>query len=84
MKRALLLSVLFFCAVTAFADEGMWMVHAIDRALEKKMKATGLQLDARMIYDEEKESLSDAGRSARYYRDVFAHDKMASDDGLLC
>ena len=79
MKRTVLLVALCLCAVTAFADEGMWMVHAIDRALEKKMKATGLQLDARMIYDEEKESLSDAVVSLAFG----CSGSMISNDGLM-
>ena len=29
------------------ADEGMWMIHAIDAALEKKMQERGLELSAR-------------------------------------
>ncbi len=42
------------------ADEGMWMVNAIDRALELKMKNAGLKLPANVIYDEEAVSVSDA------------------------
>ena len=60
MKKCLFVAALLFCAVSAFADEGMWMINTIDRALEKRMKATGLKLDAKMLYDEENESLSDA------------------------
>lgn len=33
------------------ADEGMWMIHAIDAALEKKMQERGLLLNAKDIYD---------------------------------
>ena len=33
------------------ADEGMWPVQDIDRALEKKMQERGLQLSAGQIYD---------------------------------
>ena len=35
----------------AHADEGMWPVQDIDRALEKKMQERGLQLSAGQIYD---------------------------------
>ena len=35
----------------ARADEGMWMIHAIDAALEKKMQERGLELSAREIYN---------------------------------
>lgn len=60
MKKILLAAALLFCALSAFADEGMWMIQTIDRTLEKRMRAAGLKLDGKMIYDEEKESLSDA------------------------
>ena len=45
---------------SARADEGMWLVNAISRSLEQKMKARGLEIDAGMIYDEDSASLSDA------------------------
>ncbi len=35
----------------AFADEGMWMINAIDSALEKKMQERGLELSAGEIYN---------------------------------
>ena len=35
----------------AKADEGMWMIHAIDSALEKKMQERGLELSAGEIYN---------------------------------
>ena len=31
---------------SAMADEGMWMINAIDAALEKKMQERGLELSA--------------------------------------
>ena len=36
---------------SAMADEGMWMIHAIDAALEKKMQERGLELSAGDIYN---------------------------------
>ena len=36
---------------SAKADEGMWMIHAIDAALEKKMQERGLKLSAGEIYN---------------------------------
>ena len=36
---------------SAVADEGMWMIHAIDAALEKKMQERGLELSAGEIYN---------------------------------
>jgi len=79
MKKWILAAALVLCAATAFADEGMWMINTIDRALEKRMKATGLKLDARMIYDEEKESLSDAVVSLAFG----CSGSMISNDGLM-
>lgn len=35
----------------AMADEGMWMIHTIDAALEKKMQERGLELSAGEIYN---------------------------------
>ena len=45
------LGLIFFSGVQAKADEGMWMINAIDAALEKKMKERGLELSAREIYN---------------------------------
>ena len=41
----------------ASADEGMWMINAIDKALEKNMKQRGLKLSAREIYNADAEHL---------------------------
>ena len=79
MKRIVLAAALLLCAATAFADEGMWMINTIDRMLEKKMKATGLKLDGKMIYDEEKESLSDAVVALAFS----CTGSMISQDGLM-
>ena len=51
MKRFIILALLALAAVNANADEGMWMVHAIDSALEKKMQERGLELSAGEIYN---------------------------------
>ena len=45
------LSALLLTGINSSADEGMWMVNAITRALETDMKAKGLQLDANEIYN---------------------------------
>lgn len=46
----------------AVADEGMWMINAIDSALEKKMQERGLKLSANEIYnaDADGAAISDA------------------------
>ncbi len=49
-KYAFVLAALIGCQ-NAFADEGMWMIHAIDSALEKKMQERGLELSAGEIYN---------------------------------
>ena len=51
MKRLFLLAALALLPVAAFADEGMWMIHALNQALEKKMQERGLQLSAGEIYN---------------------------------
>ena len=79
LKSFFVVLVLFCGTVSAYADEGMWMINNIDRFLEKRMKATGLKLDGRMIYDEEKESLSDAVVALAFS----CTGSMISNDGLM-
>ena len=79
MKKILLAVALLFCALSALADEGMWMIQTIDRTLEKRMRAAGLKLDGKMIYDEEKESLSDAVVALSFS----CTGSMISRDGLM-
>ena len=80
MKRTLLAVALatFMCA-SASADEGMWMVNAISRALVQKMQAEGCLLDGSDIYDADKVSLSDAIVSL----DFGCTGSMISEKGLL-
>ena len=40
-----------FSSQVAVADEGMWLIHTINAALEKKMQERGLKLSAREIYN---------------------------------
>ena len=63
----------------ARADEGMWLIQCLDRALEKNMQARGLKLGAREIYNEEAGGLSDAIVSLGFY----CSGSMISEDGLL-
>ena len=44
MKRILIAAAALLCCLNASADEGMWMIHAINQALELKMQERGLQL----------------------------------------
>ena len=64
MKKYILTFVLAVLCGSQYvhADEGMWMIHAIDAALEKKMQERGLELSAGEIYnaDAPGASVSDA------------------------
>ena len=51
MKRFIAVFAAALVAVTALADEGMWMVNAIGKALEANMKERGLLLNAKEIYN---------------------------------
>lgn len=82
MKRIFLaLALMFSATLMASADEGMWMINAIDRALEKNMKARGLKLGAREIYDADAKgtTLSDAVVAL----DFGCTGSIISDEGLL-
>ena len=81
MKRLLLIAALLFPSLAAMADEGMWMVHAISEALEKKMQERGLQLSAGEIYnaDAPGATLADAIVSLGFYCTA----SVISDEGLL-
>ncbi len=59
VPSCLLLIALLFSS-PARADEGMWMVNAISRALVDKMQDKGLKLNANEIYDAGAVSLKDA------------------------
>lgn len=66
---------------SAKADEGMWMIHAIDAALEKKMQERGLELSAGEIYnaDAEGATIADAVVSMEFG----CTGSIISDNGLL-
>lgn len=66
---------------SAVADEGMWMINAIDAALEKKMQERGLELSANEIYnaDAPGASVSDAVVSMAFG----CTGSIISDQGLL-
>ncbi len=81
MRKLLLAAVLALLPLAAFADEGMWMIHAINEALEKKMQERGLQLSAGEIYnaDAPGTTVSDAVVSLGFYCTA----SVISDEGLL-
>ena len=80
-KISVCAAVLVLSALSARADEGMWMIHAIDAALEKKMQARGLELSARELYnaDAPGTAVSDAVVSLGFYCTA----SVVSDEGLL-
>ena len=51
MKKILTALAAALLCLSASADEGMWMIHALNQALERKMQERGLQLSANEIYD---------------------------------
>ena len=71
--------VALFACLPARADEGMWMVNTLSRALVQNMQREGLRLPAGTIYDESRVSLSDAIVSL----DFGCTGSMVSEDGLL-
>ena len=66
---------------SAWADEGMWMIQSIDKALSKKMKERGLNLSPNEIYnaDAPGTALSDAVVAL----DFACTGSIISDEGLL-
>lgn len=60
MKRFLVVAYTMLISLIAAADEGMWMVNSLSRALVQKMEKTGLELSGNEIYNADKVSLTDA------------------------
>ena len=82
------LKFIMFCVLAAVigsqkasADEGMWLIHTINAALEKKMQERGLELSAGEIYnaDAPGASVADAVVSMEFG----CTGSMISKDGLL-
>ena len=80
MKKWILsLLLLLSVAPLSRADKGMWLIQCLDQALEKNMKARGLKLGAREIYNEEAGGLADAVVSLGFY----CTGSMISPEGLM-
>jgi hypothetical protein len=61
MKRNTILLLLFLCtAFRAAATEGMWLPFLLEKMNEKEMRAMGMKIRARDIYDVNAGSLKDA------------------------
>ena len=65
----------------AAADEGMWMIHSLNKALELRMRARGLQLGVDEIYDAEAPGAGIA--DAVVSLDFGCSGSIISDKGLL-
>ena len=80
-RRYLFILALLSVCLQAEADEGMWMINAIDQALEKKMQERGLKLSAGEIYnaDAPGTTISDAVVSLEFG----CTGSMISDRGLM-
>lgn len=68
-------------SVSARADEGMWLINAITRALEVKMQERGLQLSASEIYNADAPGASVA--DAVVSLDFGCTGSFVSDNGLV-
>ena len=79
MKNKISLMLALLLSVAARADEGMWMVNAISKALVDKMEARGLKLSGNEIYNADAVSLKDAIVSL----DFGCTGSMVSANGLL-
>jgi hypothetical protein len=60
MKPIRLLILLLFISIKSLADEGMWLPFLLENLNEKEMKAMGMKISAKDIYDINKGSLKDA------------------------
>ncbi|MGN1210322.1 MAG: S46 family peptidase [Candidatus Cryptobacteroides sp.] len=81
MKRIIAIITALIPCLTMSADEGMWMINAINKALEINMQNRGLQLSANEIYDADAPgtALSDAIISL----DFGCTGSIISDNGLI-
>ena len=66
---------------TASADEGMWLIHTINAALEKQMQKRGLKLSANEIYNSDAPGTTVA--DAVVSMEFGCTGSMISKDGLL-
>ncbi|GHV34534.1 hypothetical protein FACS1894178_2230 [Bacteroidia bacterium] len=79
LKKFSVLFIIVCLSFNTYADEGMFLVNLLDKKLEQKMKDAGLQIDVKVIYDEEKAAISDAIVSL----DFGCTGSMISSDGLM-
>lgn len=65
--------------VCATADEGMWLMHLIDKQMQRQLKKEGLKINPKVIFDQSDVSLSDAVVAL----DFGCTGSIVSDKGLL-
>ncbi|MCL2098075.1 MAG: S46 family peptidase [Bacteroidales bacterium] len=75
----LVIAALLLIPLSLTADEGMWLVQLLEENLMRQMKAKGLALDAKEIYNEEGQSIAGAIVSL----DFSCTGSMISDKGLM-
>lgn len=78
MKRFSVIIALFI-SISAFADEGMWMLSNLNKQTRQTMKELGLKFPADKIYHPKKTSLTDAVVSFG----GFCSGVVVSEDGLV-
>lgn len=80
MKKSIFILLLSLLpSVMLKADEGMWMVNLIDKALALKMKDAGMRIPSSLIYSDEGQSISNAVVSL----DFECTGSMVSENGLM-
>jgi len=79
MKRIIVAACALLLHFAAIADEGMWMVNSLSRALVQRMQKEGLEMDPDEIYNADEVALTDAIVSL----DFGCSGSMVSDRGLL-
>lgn len=80
MKRILFLFLSLCCCLMSMqADEGMWMLGNMTKALRRDMKERGLEMPLKKLYDPKKSSLKDAIVSFG----GFCSGVVVSEEGLL-
>ena len=79
MKKLMLVLSLFVVSILAKADEGMWLPQLLQQLNESRMKALGMKISAKDIYDINKSSLKDAIVSFG----GFCTGEIISDKGLV-
>ena len=79
MKRLFFLLLALCCLLPTHADEGMWMLSNLNKAVRRDMKERGLDMSLKQLYHPKKASLKDAIVSFG----GFCSGVVVSEEGLL-